>query len=1045
MVVIDDGSRGYGMSGSSSVGKLRGKGSRSLAVAGAMVSGGSPWKDGASQNTSVMSQDAATTEASFGWHDSRSTHTGSFGRSSKMLSSSASLGKSSSASAIVIDAPPKLPKIAPQAMSFDEIFAAGRKRVAHNNAVQRLGGSARSKASPRDMLNTAKRFTKSLGATAARSAGMIPSNDNRLPSQTVTFLGDRLPSLDDVQGDGSVIDTGTEASGQGSVAGEAVASESVCDRSPVPETEQMSAKKKRKRLLSRSKTFDGDSDLIKTISGSDIARVLSRSTAEGFPDVELSRMRKAFIYFRPPDSPEMHKDDLNDCLTHLGYLKCTPEICEKMFDEISSYSTLDFSEFNNFALKYSEYEREAFKEVFSGFDRDGSGSMEIVELEAALASLGITPFRETLKEALLMVDADGSGTFSFEEFVTLIAIYRITEGFTRAEIKELYRVFGRFAITTNNGTTIVENDMLGEALLHMFGPQAADMAAELAEALSTKPPQRASVDSNLPRKDEGESDSEDEDAGARDGSKASTAAKKSQLEDADAGRGLTFQEFLIWARRLREAEVEAYHWQFSEFIEDEDGNAIPSSGLGQVMNVLGYTPLQSIVQELLLEVDKDNSGTIEFEEFVNLVTIFRKRDGFSQAELEEYQNAFDAFDHEGNEEVSTMELLDLLRYLGYVTDLEETRDMIKVVDYNDNGTLDFREFLRLMRLHREKELSSLKEYYENAKDGETGKMPGSDLKQHFHAIGYKVKDSFFIDAETGERDDAFSDKITFDMWVVAVDRARKQALFDRRRVAGFTATELKQLQEIFQEYDHDGQGTIDRDEITYLAFDLGMPLKTVPDRIAVFDRLEAARQRALSNCVEPSEAGTAADPGISYWVFIHLIRIMRNERDEKEVLRDEKAMKETQFTPSEAAQFREVFNYWLSKSYLFDNAPILHLPPRPGETRKKSKESVEAAPVVEVLKPRPELINSVDVDAHSDPYLSPEGMRRVLRSFGLSLEIFQQNELDRKMSTMDVDEKGRIDFPDYLRMLRWMMDANFAKINNVAAKFTAPPPKEGEE
>lgn len=69
---------------------------------------------------------------------------------------------------------------------------------------------------------------------------------------------------------------------------------------------------------------------------------------------------------------------------------------------------------------------------------------------------------------------------------------------------------------------------------------------------------------------------------------------------------------------------------------------------------------------------------------------------FTDEQIREYREAFNLFDKDGDETISTPELLTVMRSLGHNPSNDDIMDMIKEVDKNGNGKIEFNEFLILM-------------------------------------------------------------------------------------------------------------------------------------------------------------------------------------------------------------------------------------------------------------------------------------------------------------------------------------------------------------
>ena len=73
------------------------------------------------------------------------------------------------------------------------------------------------------------------------------------------------------------------------------------------------------------------------------------------------------------------------------------------------------------AQELSEEQVAEFKECFSLFDADGSGTVDTSELGTVMKSLGQMMSDEALAQMINEVDADGSGTVDFAEFLGMMA------------------------------------------------------------------------------------------------------------------------------------------------------------------------------------------------------------------------------------------------------------------------------------------------------------------------------------------------------------------------------------------------------------------------------------------------------------------------------------------------------------------------------------------------------------------------------------------------------------------------------------------------
>ena len=95
---------------------------------------------------------------------------------------------------------------------------------------------------------------------------------------------------------------------------------------------------------------------------------------------------------------------------------------------------------------------------------------------------------------------------------------------------------------------------------------------------------------------------------------------------------------------------------------------------------------------MVAKIDKDGSGQIEFDEFLDLLVMRFDFDQIVQEEVEdedpeknELREAFNAFDEDGSGSVSTDELRKMLRKLGKSVTNDELIELIKFSDEDNSG------------------------------------------------------------------------------------------------------------------------------------------------------------------------------------------------------------------------------------------------------------------------------------------------------------------------------------------------------------------------
>ncbi|CAL9124399.1 unnamed protein product [Musa acuminata var. zebrina] len=158
---------------------------------------------------------------------------------------------------------------------------------------------------------------------------------------------------------------------------------------------------------------------------------------------------------------------------------------------------------------------------------------------------------------------------------------------------------------------------------------------------------------------------------------------------------------------LTEEQISEFQEAFCLFDKDGDG-CITLEELGTVIKSLGQNPSEEELHEMIREVDSDGNGTIEFGEFLNLMS--RKVKSFeyggqfdrSCSSLqetnveEELKEAFKVFDKDQNGYISASELRNVMMNLGEKLTDEEVDQMIREADLDGDGQVNYEEFVRMM-------------------------------------------------------------------------------------------------------------------------------------------------------------------------------------------------------------------------------------------------------------------------------------------------------------------------------------------------------------
>jgi len=138
-------------------------------------------------------------------------------------------------------------------------------------------------------------------------------------------------------------------------------------------------------------------------------------------------------------------------------------------------------------------------------------------------------------------------------------------------------------------------------------------------------------------------------------------------------------------------QIGAFLDAFNRFDTVGDG-VISSRQLGKVLRFIGQNPTEAELQDMVNEVDKDGTGSIDFPEFLSMMAIKVNQ----QNAEEQIREAFQVFDGDGNGYIDRRELSLMMRFMGESLTETEIQLILDEADIDRDGLIDYAEFFCMM-------------------------------------------------------------------------------------------------------------------------------------------------------------------------------------------------------------------------------------------------------------------------------------------------------------------------------------------------------------
>eukprot|EP00928_Gymnodinium_smaydae_P000842 TRINITY_DN10311_c0_g3_i5.p1 TRINITY_DN10311_c0_g3~~TRINITY_DN10311_c0_g3_i5.p1 ORF type:complete len:882 (+),score=182.73 TRINITY_DN10311_c0_g3_i5:59-2704(+) len=429
-----------------------------------------------------------------------------------------------------------------------------------------------------------------------------------------------------------------------------------------------------------------------------------------------------------------------------------------------------------------------------------------------------------------------------------------------------------------------------------------------------------------------------------------------------------------------------------------------------------------LLQEFAAEVGLDpnaSAGAPEgfgFDDVYAVLQAFCRSSGLSRAQLEQVSDLFAELDPDGSGGIGRGELQYVLRRLGHATTYEEVRRMFDAFNLDESSKLEADELERLVAEHLRQEVVRTRRAFSSVACG-GDRLPPSQARMvllylgyapsreelqalHHHVRARRQNEATAV-ATTLSEDCEEEHVRTYDVWevIAMVDHFRGWLREAFHRNHGFSEDEVAQLRLDFDNCGPDADGLIN------VAQFAGRLLKKYP--VAVRDRLVAAWRRAAGEgSLAPSlTSSPTSSPrssphgrgrggrgrasgrgGLNFAEFLRMMRIFRDEQDFERLEEESKVAQALGYSAGEVRDLRQLFE-------------------------------------------------GLDTDGSGDTSL--EELLVYVRIFFPRVSTKQASELHNHLISYDDDGNRALDFLEFMKLIRHLMDSDWHGISTKAASAAA--------
>jgi Ca2+-binding EF-hand superfamily protein len=147
-------------------------------------------------------------------------------------------------------------------------------------------------------------------------------------------------------------------------------------------------------------------------------------------------------------------------------------------------------------------------------------------------------------------------------------------------------------------------------------------------------------------------------------------------------------------KQLPEEKVEEAREVFTQY-SGSDGH-VDSEELGEMLISMGLRVTDEEAKEILKKIDKDNSNSICFDEFLSYLTSVINVQKKGPLTEEDVEHIFKIFDRDGSGEVTIDDFQVCFESLGQPMSISELNSFVRELDLDDSGTISLEELVKFL-------------------------------------------------------------------------------------------------------------------------------------------------------------------------------------------------------------------------------------------------------------------------------------------------------------------------------------------------------------